>query len=107
MGNFPRAKDIPQLQVEQGSTYYAPFRFYFDSSSKLRGWVHWCTSILNNKVYNKRLRDAGVLHCLELCQEFQVYKDDDALDLLVSRWNPKTCTFVTAWREFTPTLEDV
>lgn len=58
-------------------------------------------------MYKERLKDVGVLHYIELCWEFQVYKDDAALDVLVSRWDLKTCTFVTAWGEFTPTLKDV
>lgn len=55
----------------------------------------------------KKFGASGVLKGIETNAMIGVSIDITGLNTLVSRWCTTTHTFFTAWREFTPTLEDV
>ena len=44
---------------------------------------------------------------MELFADFDTRKDTNGLTALVHRWSCDSHNFVTAWGEFSPTLEDV
>jgi hypothetical protein len=107
MGDMLGGDDILRLSIERGSFRYAPLNILGTDNPSIKGWSAWTSSILQNPDFKTRLEKAGVLECVQLCANFSMFRDESALNLLVSRWCSQTSTFVTSWGEFTVTLEDV
>lgn len=50
---------------------------------------------------------AGTKTTLECSKSLCIIRNHGDLELLISRWNTQTHTFMAAWGEFVPSLEDV
>lgn len=107
LDSFPCSARIPRMCIEKQEYPYSPIHFISDLSNRLQGWQHWTDEVLANSDYVDILKRADILRCIQLCRDLRIRQDQDALTVLISRWCSSTCTFVTAWGEFTPTLEDV
>ncbi|XP_024017092.1 uncharacterized protein LOC112090317 [Morus notabilis] len=80
------------------------FRCPARSSSEWRSWVQ---SELENQGVRDQLDRAGIFSALVSSTQIGIFRDIRGLRHIVRRWNKTTHTFVCAWGEFTPTLDDV
>lgn len=55
----------------------------------------------------KKLNDLEIMRAINQARKMMVDKKPSDHEFLMSRWSTGTHTFVTAWGEFAPTLEDV
>lgn len=53
------------------------------------------------------LPEAGMRKALDISTFMSVIWSHTALELFISRWSVETHTFIAAWREFAPTVENV
>ncbi|XP_059670028.1 uncharacterized protein LOC132315694 [Cornus florida] len=96
--DFP-ASSIPRLLIERGDFPYSLVEYTHATPTLQSDWLIWSIHILSSKGYCDILRRANILQSVCL--------DPASLDVLLSRWSCETHTFVAAWGEFAPSLEDV
>ena len=72
------------------------------------GWQSWVDYIVDNPDHKEALENAGIRYSLWIFSKMnQRLPDNETWRAVISRWSADTHTFVTAWGEITPTLEDV
>jgi len=73
------------------------------------GWLDWAVRIFEDSEYRNTLRLAKVYRAIDISTQLNFPKVEDMKlwRYLISRWSTQTHTFIAAWGEFTPTLEDV
>ncbi|KAK9293241.1 hypothetical protein L1049_021232 [Liquidambar formosana] len=104
--NLVDANTIPRFCVEQRECAMSTINFCAKTKAT-NGWKEWCLAILKDPKYKSTLKMAGVLDAITVVGKLDVNVCKKALTLLLSRWSSSTHTFIAAWGEFTPTLEDV
>lgn len=67
----------------------------------------WVGIMLGQPGMSRRFQDLGILRAISQARKASVERDPKDLEFLLSRWSTETHSFVTAWGEFGPTLEDV
>ena len=83
-------------------------QFVFPRQS-IPGWSDWAVRIFKDPEYTKMLRVAKVYRPIDISTQLDFPKVEDMKlwRYIISRWSTQTHTFIAAWGEFTPTLEDV
>lgn len=86
-----------------------PFGFVrFESKVRRHNdFKDWYDHILSQTDMAKFLEDVGVLRPLQYAPLMDVDRSPVDLSFLLSRWSSHSHTFVAAWGEFSPPLEDV
>lgn len=67
----------------------------------------WATKLMADSAYSDVIISVGIGKALNLSKTLIINKRPLGLELLISWWSTESHTFVAAWDEFGPTLEDV
>lgn len=67
----------------------------------------WATHVLSQPDMPGFLEELGILRSIQNAMHEDVERSQVDLSFLVSRWSSHSHTFVAAWGEFSPSLEDV
>ena len=70
-------------------------------------WKNWVAYGLSDRAVRDMKVAAGILPLLIASTCFEIYKDIVGLRFVARTWSTRTHTFISAAREFTPTLADV
>lgn len=86
-----------------------PFGFIrFEAKTRRHAdFKKWMDHILSQADMGKFLEDVGVLRPLQYAIQMDVDRSPVDLAFLISRWSSYSHTFIAAWGEFCPSLEDV
>ncbi|KAH7848653.1 hypothetical protein Vadar_005728 [Vaccinium darrowii] len=98
--------DVYRFGVERGK--YPFFNVAWKSHVQSpRAYKLWVQEILTNPTFAGILESAQV--SLAICTSLRanITRGRNWLEVMLSRWWPTTHTFIAAWGEITPTLEDV
>lgn len=76
-------------------------------AQKHKEFKTWAESILAQSFMAKFLEDLGVLRPIQYAMFVEVERNPVDLAFLVSRWSLSSHTFLAAWGEFCPSLEDM
>lgn len=87
--------DIPSCFINYKATFQAPVH-----------WRDWVEAVLANPDSVQILRASRALEPIRLFAELSIRKNNTNIDLMVSRWNKDTHTFVFPWGDGGPTLQD-
>lgn len=99
-------RSVLRMCVERPEIPFGFIRF----ESKVRrhnDFQSWYDLMLSQADMGKILDDIGVLRPLRYALRMDVDRSPVDLSFLVSRWSSHSHTFVAAWGEFSPSLEDV
>ncbi|EOX92907.1 Uncharacterized protein TCM_001766 [Theobroma cacao] len=79
------------------------------NSQFVHGWDEWVTKVLKNPSYVKLLSSAGILDAIRITSKLNIRREKriDVWRAILARWSTFSHTMITAWGEFTFTLEDV
>lgn len=67
----------------------------------------WVGIMLDQPGMPRKFQDLGILRAITPARKASVERDPKDLEFLLSRWSTETHSFIAAWGEFGPTLEDV
>lgn len=80
----------------------------FEAKSQTNSiFAGWTTKLMAHDIYSEKIISAGIGRALNLSKKLPINRSPMDLEFLISRWSTESHTFVTAWGEFCPTLEDV
>lgn len=99
-------RSILRLRVGKGECCWSDIVFEVNSQTK-SAFAEWATTLMAKKEYVDKIVSTGIGKALNLSKTLFINRSPMDLEFLISRWSVESHTFVTAWGEFYPTLEDV
>lgn len=94
------------MRVEKEEMPFCAVRFV-SKTQQHEKFEEWAKEILAQPGMPKKFHDLGIMRAITQTRRMSVERNSEDLKFLMSRWSTKMHTFVTAWGEFAPTLEDV
>lgn len=94
------------MMIEKGEVCWSDIDFEEKSQTNL-SFTKWATALMAQKKHSDNIVSAGIGRSLNLSKNLYINRSPMDLDFLISWWSSESHTFVTAWGEFCPTLEDV
>lgn len=99
-------RSILRIKVEKGELCWSDINFEAKSQTN-PAFAQWASDLMAKKGYPDKIISAGIGKALNLSKTLYINKSPADLEFLIFRWSVESHTFVTAWGEFFPTLEDV
>lgn len=99
-------RSVVRMRVERSELPFGLIRFEA-KARRHTDFKTWMDHILSQADIGKFLEDVGVLRPLQYAVQMDVDRSPADLAFLISRWSSYSHTFVDAWGEFCPSLEDV
>lgn len=99
-------RSVLRMRVEKGEVCWSDIDFEAKSQTNA-SFGKWATALMARKEYSGKIVSAGVGRALNLSKNLFINRSPMDFEFLFSRWSTESHTFVTAWGEFCPTLEDV
>lgn len=65
------------------------------------------TKFLSDSAILKKINKTGIRKALNMAKIISVQRKHEDLEFLISCWSIESHTFIVAWGEFGPTLEDI
>lgn len=99
-------RSVLRMRVEKVEFCWSDvdFEAKFETSPS---FAKWATALMAKKKYSDSIVSVGIGKALSLSKNLFINKNPMDLEFLISRWSIETHTFVTAWRDICPTIEDV
>lgn len=105
-GVWVHPRSVMRMRVERGEVCWSDVSFEAKSQTS-PSFVEWSTALMKDSVWSDAIISAGIGKALNLSKSLVVNRSPLDLEFLISRWSTESHTFVAAWGEFGPTLEDV
>lgn len=100
------SRSILRMRVNKGEMPLSEIRFVSKTHhhEKFQTWVG---IMLDQPGMCRKFQDLGILRAITQARKATVERDPKDLEFLLSRWSTEIHSFIAAWGEFGPTLEDV
>lgn len=95
-----------RMKVERGEICWSDIDFEAKSQTS-PSFVPWATKLMMDTIHSDAIVSAGIGKALNLSKTLVINRNPLDLEFLISRWSIESHTFVAAWGELYPTLEDV
>lgn len=105
-GIWIHPRSVTRMRVERGEVCWSDIDFEAKSQTN-SSFVDWATKLMKDGVCSDAIVSAGIGKALNLSKTLVINRSPLDLEFFISRWSVESHTFVAAWGEFGPTLEDV